>query len=108
MSITKISSAISALHNLIDMQSGDPVSLERLKEYSGVSMSYLEQIFAVLRKAGLVESTRGPGGGYTAREDISVGDVVRAFVSGGFLLTAPVLAALDSVRITDLPEGFLL
>lgn len=108
MSVRKASTAVFAMHRLLVIQSGDPVSLEKLKESSGVSMSYLEQIFAVLRKAGLVESTRGPGGGYTTREDITVGDVVRAIVSGGFLLTAPVLAALDSVRIADLPEGFSL
>lgn len=108
MSMNKASNAVAALQRLLAMQSGDPVSLERLKESSGVSLSYLEQIFSTLRKSGLVVSARGPGGGYIAPEVITIGDVVSVFVSKGFLLAAPVLTALNGVRITDLPEGFSL
>jgi len=106
MSTGKASAAVYALHRLLSIQSGDPVTLDRLNEHCGVSISYLEQIFAGLRQAGWVVSTRGPGGGYAVTGDITVGDVVRVFVKKGVFLSAPVLAALDGVRIVDLPEGF--
>ena len=41
-----------------------PVSLNELAESESISLSYLEQLFARLRRAGLVKSVRGPGGGY--------------------------------------------
>lgn len=41
-----------------------PVSLTDIAERQNISLTYLEQIFSQLRKAGLVDSTRGPGGGY--------------------------------------------
>ena len=49
--------------------SNRPISLSEISERQQISLSYLEQLFARLRKAGLVKSARGPGGGYTlARE----------------------------------------
>lgn len=57
-----------------------PVSLNELAESESISLSYLEQLFAELRKAGLVSAVRGAYGGYRlARppEQITVGDVVR-------------------------------
>ena len=57
-----------------------PVSLNELAESESISLSYLEQLFAELRKAGLVTAVRGAYGGYRlARppEEITVGDVVR-------------------------------
>jgi Rrf2 family iron-sulfur cluster assembly transcriptional regulator len=41
-----------------------PVTLSYIAKYQGISMSYLEQLFAKLRQAGLVDGVRGPGGGY--------------------------------------------
>ncbi|GAA4896724.1 Fe-S cluster assembly transcriptional regulator IscR [Ferrimonas pelagia] len=58
-----------------------PVPLADISERQGISLSYLEQLFAKLRKRGLVSSVRGPGGGYLlgkAAEEISVGMVVHA------------------------------
>lgn len=58
-----------------------PVSLADISERQGISLSYLEQLFARLRKRGLVNSVRGPGGGYRlGREDhmISVAQVLAA------------------------------
>jgi len=43
---------------------GKPISLAEVSERQQISLSYLEQLFARLRKAGLVKSARGPGGGY--------------------------------------------
>ena len=58
-----------------------PVPLADISERQGISLSYLEQLFARLRKHGLVSSVRGPGGGYRlglAPGEISVGQVITA------------------------------
>lgn len=58
-----------------------PVSLASIAQRQEISVSYLEQLMAKLKKAGLVESVRGVNGGYSiARpaDEISVGDVLRA------------------------------
>ena len=58
-----------------------PVSLSDIAERQGISLSYLEQLFAMLRKRGLVRSTRGPRGGYRLNRDtrqIAVADVITA------------------------------
>jgi Rrf2 family iron-sulfur cluster assembly transcriptional regulator len=44
--------------------SGKPVALSEIADRQGISLSYLEQLFGRLRRAGLVVSARGPGGGY--------------------------------------------
>ena len=57
-----------------------PVSIKAIAEQQGLSHSYLEQLLAPLRRAGLVRSVRGPEGGYylaSAPEAITVGDVLR-------------------------------
>jgi Rrf2 family iron-sulfur cluster assembly transcriptional regulator len=58
-----------------------PVSLAEIAERQGISQSYLEQLFARLRKNGLVDGMRGPGGGYKLGRpsaQISVADVIDA------------------------------
>ena len=73
--------AINAMIDLALRQPDCPVALSELAARHGISLSYLEQVFAKLRQHGLVESTRGPGGGYTLgfRGDaISVADIVMA------------------------------
>lgn len=60
---------------------GGLVSLTELSKRQDISLAYLEQLFVKLRRAGLVESVRGPGGGYRlAREpvEIRVVDVLEA------------------------------
>ena len=59
----------------------EPVSLAAVAERQNISISYLEQLIAKLKKAGIVKSTRGAQGGYTlakAPEQISVGEILRA------------------------------
>ena len=71
--------AITAMIDLALRQTSTPVPLQDLALRHRISMSYLEQMFAKLRQHGLVESTRGPGGGYTlARNaaDITVADII--------------------------------
>ena len=58
-----------------------PVPLADISERQGISLSYLEQLFSRLRKNGLVQSIRGPGGGYRLgceAQNISVGQVINA------------------------------
>ncbi len=62
-----------------------PVALSTIGERHGISLSYLEMLFSALRRAGLVDSTRGPGGGYSlarGAHDISVADIVLAAEQG--------------------------
>ncbi|GAD67931.1 transcriptional regulator IscR [Vibrio proteolyticus NBRC 13287] len=59
----------------------NPVPLADISERQGISLSYLEQLFSKLRKAGLVASVRGPGGGYRLGAEattISIGTVIAA------------------------------
>lgn len=58
-----------------------PVTLSDISERQDISLSYLEQLFAKLRRAELVTSIRGPGGGYLLNRDphqISVGEIIHA------------------------------
>ena len=73
------------LRALIDLavhsDGGTPVSIMSISARQDLSERYLEQLMAMLKKAGIVRSIRGAGGGYVlARDtrDISVGDVLRA------------------------------
>ena len=59
----------------------EPVSIHSIGERQDISDGYLEQLIAKLRKAGLVTSVRGAGGGYKLAKpasEISVGDILRA------------------------------
>jgi len=60
---------------------GEPVSISDVAVRQGISQSYLEQLFAKLRKAGLVMSARGAGGGYglvSSACDIRIADIIAA------------------------------
>lgn len=62
-------------------ESTRPVALNAIAERQAISEEYLEQIFSVLRKSGLVESVRGAQGGYKLAKPvnkITVGDILRA------------------------------
>ncbi|WP_372870621.1 Fe-S cluster assembly transcriptional regulator IscR [Shewanella sp.] len=73
--------AVTAMLDVAIHSAQGPVPLADISERQGISLSYLEQLFAKLRKHGLVASVRGPGGGYRLgleAEGISVGMVVHA------------------------------
>jgi len=73
--------AVTAILDVALHSQTNPVPLADISERQGISLSYLEQLFAKLRKAGLVASVRGPGGGYRLGRDaltISVGHVITA------------------------------
>jgi Rrf2 family iron-sulfur cluster assembly transcriptional regulator len=78
---TKGRYAVMAMIDIGQHSRGQPVSLAEIAGRQEISQEYLEQLFGKLRKAGLVESARGPGGGYRlARkaEDIPVADIITA------------------------------
>ena len=56
--------AVMAMADLAANSDGKPVVLADVAERQEISLSYLEQLFGRLRKGGIVESIRGPGGGY--------------------------------------------
>jgi Rrf2 family iron-sulfur cluster assembly transcriptional regulator len=62
-------------------QQGGPVTLAAISQRQKISLSYLEQLFGKLRRHALVQSTRGPGGGYTLARpaaEVSVADIIYA------------------------------
>ena len=59
---TKGRYAVMALIDIGQHSGGEPVSLAEIAERQDISQEYLEQLFGKLRRAGLVESARGPGG----------------------------------------------
>ncbi|MFO1328302.1 MAG: Rrf2 family transcriptional regulator [Rubrivivax sp.] len=78
---TKSRFAVQSLIDLALRERSGPIALAHVAARQGVSLSYLEQLFSRLRRAGLVESTRGPGGGYTLGRrpsDITVAEIVAA------------------------------
>ncbi|MEF9942473.1 MAG: Rrf2 family transcriptional regulator [Lachnospiraceae bacterium] len=78
---TKGRYGLRALIDLAQYSEVEPVPISSIASRQGISERYLEQLMAMLKKAGLIQSIRGAGGGYIlAKEikDISVGDVLRA------------------------------
>jgi len=78
---TKGRFAVTAMVDLALRQNRGPVTLAAISERQHISLSYLEQLFGKLRRASLVSSTRGPGGGYNLAQpanQITVADIVSA------------------------------
>ena len=127
---TKGRVALAAMIDLALRQSSGPVPLAAISRRTGVSLSYLEQLFSRLLRHELVASTRGPGGGYLPGRplrDITVADVVVA-VDGAYRSSVPdeptgeasahpgtlelwsdlyksMIEYLDAVTIQDLVDG---
>lgn len=95
--------AVTAVTDMALRSHGGPVALPAISARQGISLSYLEDIFGALRRAGLVSSIRGPGGGYTLTrqpQDLSVADIVMASEK---YMTRPVDKA--SAENHPLPSG---
>jgi Rrf2 family transcriptional regulator, iron-sulfur cluster assembly transcription factor len=78
---TKGRYAVTAVLDLALHQEEGPVSLAAISERQDISLSYLEQLFAKLRRNNIVSSTRGPGGGYKLTngvDEVSVSDIILA------------------------------
>lgn len=78
---TKGRYAVTAMLDLALHKDKGPNTLADISKRQDISLAYLEQLFSRLRKSGLVQSARGPGGGYTLGREpsaISVADIIRA------------------------------
>lgn len=78
---TKGRYGLRALIDLAQYSEIEPVSINSIAVRQGISERYLEQLMTLMKKAGLIKSIRGAGGGYVLAKDmseISVGDVLRA------------------------------
>lgn len=78
---TKGRYGLRALIDLAQYSEIEPVSINSIATRQTISERYLEQLMTLMKKAGLIKSIRGSGGGYVLAKDmgeISVGDVLRA------------------------------
>ncbi|MCU7796400.1 MAG: Rrf2 family transcriptional regulator [Candidatus Thiodiazotropha sp. (ex Semelilucina semeliformis)] len=78
---TKGRYAVTAMLDLALNGKNGPVTLAEISENQGISLSYLEQLFAALRTKELVRGVRGPGGGYylgKSADDISIANIICA------------------------------
>jgi len=78
---TKGRYAVTAMLDLALNGKNGPVTLAEISENQGISLSYLEQLFAALRSKELVRGVRGPGGGYylgKSADDISIANIICA------------------------------
>lgn len=78
---TKGRFAVTAMIDLGMRHQRGPITLAGISDRQRISLSYLEQLFGRLRRQGIVDSVRGPGGGYTLAkpmEEISVASIIRA------------------------------
>ncbi len=73
--------AVMALADLASIKEQGPVTLAEIAERQDISISYLEQLFAKLRRCGVVKGVRGPGGGYRLTRpanETSIADIILA------------------------------
>lgn len=78
---TKGRYAVTAMLDLALHYQNGPITLADISSRQGISLSYLEQLFSRLRKRGLVDSARGPGGGYRLSRpanEVAVAEVITA------------------------------
>ncbi len=78
---TKGRFAVTAMLDLAMRNGNGPVTLAGISDRQKISLSYLEQLFGKLRRRALVESVRGPGGGYCLAKEtsaITIADIIRA------------------------------
>jgi Rrf2 family iron-sulfur cluster assembly transcriptional regulator len=89
---TKGRFAVTAMIDLALRQNNGPVTLAAISQRQQISLSYLEQLFGKLRRHELVESTRGPGGGYTLgrkASEITVADIIVSATNQSTRRSAP-------------------
>ena len=84
--------AIKAMINIALNKTKAPKTLLQISKHQGISLSYLEQLFALLRKNNLVSGVRGPGGGYRLSEDpenITIAQIINAISSENHVDISP-------------------
>ncbi|HJD02725.1 MAG TPA: Rrf2 family transcriptional regulator [Candidatus Mediterraneibacter excrementavium] len=101
---TKGRYGLRALIDLAQYSGQAPVSITSISARQDISERYLEQLMALLRKAGLIRSVRGAGGGYVLAKDmkeISVGDILRALEGNLEPVECPGLDPEGSCKAAD-------
>ncbi|SEA75996.1 Rrf2 family transcriptional regulator [Variovorax sp. YR216] len=94
---TKGRFAVTAMIDVALQGPAGPVNLGSISRRQRISLSHLEQLFAKLRRHDLVESTRGPGGGYSLSRkaaDITIADIIQAIDGDGQEKPIPRLPAV--------------
>jgi Rrf2 family protein len=77
---TKSQYGVRAMFEIANGYPSGPVTIKEIAEKQSVSIAYLEQILNTLRKAGIIKSVKGPGGGYVLNrepDNISIGAILR-------------------------------
>lgn len=98
---TKGRYGLRAIIDLARYSESEPVSISSISARQDISERYLEQLVALLKKAGLVKSIRGASGGYVLAKDvndISVGDVLRALEGDLELVKCPAFESEGGCR----------
>lgn len=101
---TKGRYALRLMLDLAEHEDGNPIRIKEIAQRQNISDKYLEQIIAVLNKAGYVRSVRGPQGGYLLKkkpEEYTVGMILR--LTEGSL--APVACAQEEEEDCERKEG---
>ena len=78
---TKSRYGLNAMYHLAVNNSEEPMSLKQLADETKVTQPYLEKVLGILRRRGLIETTRGVNGGYKiakSPDEITIGEVLRA------------------------------
>ena len=110
---TRAKYGLKALIDLGLYSEKEAVSLQSIAGRQNISVSYLEQLMALLKKAGLVKSVRGAAGGYflgRPAEEISVGDILRVLdgCQGSDLCVAKLVWKRINDSITDAVDTLML
>ncbi len=98
---TKGQYGVRAMYEIARALSVGPVTIRQIAERQDVSVSYLEQILNTLRKSGIIQSVKGPGGGYVLSrgpEKISIGEILRE-LEGPVAITSCLDPAEGCIRV---------
>ncbi|MBI5631887.1 MAG: Rrf2 family transcriptional regulator [Nitrospirae bacterium] len=98
---TKGQYGVRAMYEIARAGSVGPVTIKQISERQAVSVSYLEQILNILRKSGIIQSVKGPGGGYILSrgpEKISIGEILRE-LEGPVAITSCLDPAEGCIRV---------
>lgn len=98
---TKGRYGLRALIDLAVCENGEPIKLATIAQRQHLSLNYLEQVFGVLRRAGLVKSIKGANGGYRLAkkaEDITVKEVLEALEGEFSIVDMPEVGEQDYVK----------
>ena len=101
---TKGRYGLRAFIDLARYSTEEPISISSISARQDISERYLEQLMALLKKAGLVKSIRGAGGGYVLARDaseISVGEVLRALEGSLEPVTCAAFHPEESCNVQD-------